>query len=135
MSFNEPIWGSGKNDWSRFHRAGVAPWDLAGLWNTWTRKTTGEVVESYTMTLNADLHSVMYRMHKPDPELGPDQQDKRSVVPIEPGDVDTCGSLNRRSPLQRGQACAGRNFRCRPRRTMTADPCRSGNGALVVEGT
>lgn len=51
------------------------------------------------MTLNANLHPVMYRMHKPDPELGPDHQDKRSVVPIEPDDVDTCGSLPRRSPL------------------------------------
>jgi putative SOS response-associated peptidase YedK len=28
-------------------------------------------------------------MHKPDPQLGPDQQDKRSVIPIERGDVDT----------------------------------------------
>jgi hypothetical protein len=27
-------------------------------------------------------------MHKPDPELGPEQQDKRSVVPIEMADVD-----------------------------------------------
>jgi hypothetical protein len=30
----------------------------------------------------------MNRMHKPDPKLGPDQQDKRSVIPIERGDVD-----------------------------------------------
>ena len=37
----------------------------------------------------ADLHPLMNRMHKPDPKLGPDQQDKRSVVPIELGDVDT----------------------------------------------
>ena len=57
--------------------------------HTWTDKTTGEVVESYTMTLNADLHAVMQRMHKPDPKLGPDQLDKRSVVPIELDDVDT----------------------------------------------
>jgi len=31
----------------------------------------------------------MNRMHKPDPKLGPDQQDKRSVIPIEPEFVDT----------------------------------------------
>ena len=31
----------------------------------------------------------MRRMHKPDPKLGPDQQDKRSVVPIELADLDT----------------------------------------------
>src|SRR5437868_8959 len=30
----------------------------------------------------------MSRMHKPDPKLSPDQQDKRSVIPIERGDVD-----------------------------------------------
>jgi putative SOS response-associated peptidase YedK len=52
-------------------------------------KTAGEVVESYTMlTLNADHHALMSRMHKPDPRLGPDLQDKRSVVPIELADVD-----------------------------------------------
>jgi hypothetical protein len=40
------------------------------------------------LTLNADAHPLMRRMHKPDPKLGPDQQDKRSVIPIEAGDVD-----------------------------------------------
>ncbi|WP_369882086.1 hypothetical protein [Acidovorax sp. HMWF018] len=50
---------------------------------------TGEEIESYTMlTINADAHPLMGRMHKPDPKLGPDQQDKRSVIPIEAGDVD-----------------------------------------------
>ncbi len=59
------------------------------LWSTWIDKTTGEVVESYTMlTLNADAHPLMSRMHKPDPKLGPDEQDKRSVVPVEMTDVD-----------------------------------------------
>ena len=88
-SFDEPCWESGKNVWWRFRRADGAPWGLAGLWNTWTDKTTGEVVESYTMlTLNADIHPLMNRMHKPDPKLGPDRQDKRSVVPIELEDVD-----------------------------------------------
>jgi hypothetical protein len=40
------------------------------------------------LTLNADEHPLMSRMHKPDPKLGPDAQDKRSVVPIEAEDVD-----------------------------------------------
>ena len=54
----------------------------------WIDQATGEVVESYTMlTVNADRHPVMSRMHKPDPRLSPDQQDKRSVVAIEPRDV------------------------------------------------
>jgi putative SOS response-associated peptidase YedK len=75
--------------WWSFRRADGQPWGLAGLWNTWTDPATGEVVESYTMlTLNADAHPLMRRMHKPDPQLGPDQQDKRSVIPIELENVD-----------------------------------------------
>jgi len=31
---------------------------------------------------------LMSRMHKPDPKLGPDDQDKRSVIAIEEDDVD-----------------------------------------------
>lgn len=53
VSFDEPNWESGKNVWWRFRRADGVPWGLAGLWNTWTDKTTGEVVESYTMILGA----------------------------------------------------------------------------------
>lgn len=87
--FDDPCWETGRNVWWRFRRADGDPWGLAGLWNTWIDKSTGEVVESYTMlTLNADAHPLMSRMHKPDPELGPEQQDKRSVVPIEMADVD-----------------------------------------------
>ena len=40
------------------------------------------------LTINADDHPLMRRMHKPDPAYGPDEQDKRSVTPIEIGDVD-----------------------------------------------
>ena len=88
--FDEPCWETGRNVWWSFRRADGQPWGLAGLWNTWVDPVTGEVVESYTMlTLNADAHPLMRRMHKPDPALGPDQQDKRSVIPIERGDVDT----------------------------------------------
>ena len=90
LSFDEPCWETGKNVWWQFRRADAAPWGLAGLWNTWTDKATGEMVESYTMlTLNADEHPLMSRMHKPDPKLPDDQQDKRSVVPVGFEDVDT----------------------------------------------
>lgn len=42
----------------------------------------------YTMlTVNADSHPLMSRMHKPDPKLPTDQQGKRSVMPIEIKDV------------------------------------------------
>ena len=40
------------------------------------------------LTLNADDHALMRRMHKPDPKFAPDAQDKRSVIPIEVGNVD-----------------------------------------------
>lgn len=40
------------------------------------------------LTQNADAHPIMRRMHKPDPKLAPDQQDKRSVVAIEERDIE-----------------------------------------------
>jgi putative SOS response-associated peptidase YedK len=89
LSFDEPCWETGRNVWWRFRRADGEPWGLAGLWNTWTDKSTGEIVESYTMlTINADGHPLWSRMHKPDPKLAADQQDKRSVIPIEMADAD-----------------------------------------------
>lgn len=88
-SFDEPCWATGNNVWWTFRRSDGLPWGLAGLWNVWVDKTTGEEVESYTMlTTNADAHPIMTRMHKPDPKLPPDQQDKRSVIAIELEDVD-----------------------------------------------
>ncbi len=93
--FDEPNWESGKNVWWRFRRADGEPWGLAGLWNTWTDKASGEIVESYTMlTIHANSHPLMSRMHRPDLDavtkrpLPFEQQDKRSVIPIEPADVD-----------------------------------------------
>ena len=66
-----------------------------GLWDTWRDHETGEMVESYTMlTMHANSHPLMGRMHKPDVDritkvpLPFEQQDKRSVIPIEQGDVD-----------------------------------------------
>ena len=88
-SFDEPYWGTGKNTWWRFHRADGLPWGLAGLWAVWVDRATNEVHESYSMlTVNADDHPIMGRMHKPDPKLPADKQDKRSVIAIEAGDVD-----------------------------------------------
>lgn len=93
--FDEPNWETGKNEWWRFRRADGEPWGLAGLWNTWKDQETGELVESYTMlTLHANSHPLMKRMHKPDIDpatkmpLPFDQQDKRSVIAIEHADVD-----------------------------------------------
>lgn len=95
LSFDEPNWETLKNVWWRFRRADGAPWALAGLWSEWQDNETGEVVPNFTMlTINADAHPLMKRMHKPevDPKtkqpLPPDQQDKRSVVAIEPADFE-----------------------------------------------
>ncbi|MCB2018250.1 MAG: SOS response-associated peptidase family protein [Hydrogenophaga sp.] len=95
--FQEPYWGithadpmgMTRNTWWRFWRADGQPWMLAGLWSEWTDPATGEVVPNYTMlTQNCDGHAVLALMHKPDPKLPPDRQDKRTVVPIERDDWD-----------------------------------------------
>ena len=108
-SFDEPNWETGKNVWWRFSRADGAPWGIAGLWNTWTDKDSGEIVESYTMlTVNADEHPLMKRMHKPDLKLGSDQQDKRSLVLLEPqdfnqwleGTVEQAKALTKLTPVE-----------------------------------
>lgn len=88
-SFDEPCWETGRNVWWRFRRPDGAPWGLAGLWNAWVDRQSGEVHESYTMlTINADHHPLMRRMHKPVPGRAPDAQDKRSVIPLEPASWD-----------------------------------------------
>jgi putative SOS response-associated peptidase YedK len=88
-SYDEPYWGTGKNIWWRFSRADGEPWALAGIWNEWTDRETGEVVPNYTMiTQNCDAHPLLSLMHRPDPKLPPRAQDKRAVVPIERADWD-----------------------------------------------
>lgn len=90
QSFDEPCWETGRNVWWRFRRADGQPWGLAGLWNTWTDSGSGEILESYTMlTINADDHPLMRRMHKPKPDRPAGEQDKRSVIAIQPADVQT----------------------------------------------
>jgi hypothetical protein len=61
------------------------------------------------LTINADAHPLMNRMHKPDPKRPPAMQDKRSVVPIEAADVeawlhaplDQAARLVRLAPVER----------------------------------
>ena len=102
--FFEPNWESGKHVRWAFERADGDPWGLAGMWNTWIDKATGEIHESYTMlTLNADQHRLMNRMHKPDPKRPPHMQDNRSVIPIAFADVDSWlfGTMDEASTLLR----------------------------------
>ena len=88
--YQEPNWETGKNIWWRLRRADGAPWALAGLWSEWTDPQTGELVPNFTMiTCNCDGHPLLGRLHKPDPKLPPDQQDKRAVAHIDPMDWHT----------------------------------------------
>ena len=88
-SYDEPYWGTGKNIWWRFWRADGEPWALAGLWDLWTDPASGELVPSLTMiTQNCDGHPLLALMHKPDPKLPADRQDKRCPVALEAADWD-----------------------------------------------
>ncbi len=90
QDYDEPYWGTGKNIWWRFARRDGTAWALAGIWTHWTDPATGEVIPSYTMlTQNCDGHPLLGLMHKPDPSLPADAQDKRTVIPIERADWDT----------------------------------------------
>jgi putative SOS response-associated peptidase YedK len=81
--YQEPNWETGKNIWWRLRRAGGLPWMLAGIWSEWTDPDTGEIVPNYSMiTTNCDGHPLLGRLHRPEPDLPPDKQDKRAVVHI-----------------------------------------------------
>lgn len=87
--YQEPNWETGKNRWWHLKRADGLPWALAGLWSEWTDPKTGEIVPNFTMlTTNCDGHPLLGRLHKPDPDLPPDAQDKRSLAHIEPANWD-----------------------------------------------
>jgi len=49
---------------------------VAAIWDTWTDKTTGEILDSFSMlTINADDHPILGRMHRVGDE-------KRSLVVV-----------------------------------------------------
>lgn len=80
-AFWEPDWRSGKNVWTRIHRADGKPLGIAGLWSHW-RSQAGEAVHSFTMlTINADTHPVMRQYHRPGDE-------KRMIVILREEDYD-----------------------------------------------
>jgi putative SOS response-associated peptidase YedK len=87
--YQEPNWETGRNVWWRMARADGDPWAIAGLWSEWTDPESGEILPNYTMlTVNCDGHPLLARLHKPDPKLPPDAQDKRSLVPLDPAQWD-----------------------------------------------
>ena len=72
--FFEPCWedaadhGGRPVRW-RIEQADGAPFAVAGLWDRWTDPATGDLLGSFTiLTVNADGHGVMGRMHRPDEE-------------------------------------------------------------------
>lgn len=71
------------------------PWLLAGLWSEWVDLATGEVVPNFTLiTTNCDGHPLLARLHRPEVHkvtglvLPAEQQDKRSLVHVNPTDLD-----------------------------------------------
>lgn len=74
--FFEPCWETGKAvPWS-IHRQDEEPFTVAGIWDRWTDRATGEIVVSFSMlTINADRHPIMGRFHRPGDE-------RRSLVVI-----------------------------------------------------
>ncbi len=87
--YAEPNWETGKCIWWHLTRADGLPWMLAGLWSEWTDPHTGELVPNFTMiTCNCDTHPLLGRLHKPDPNLPADAQDKRAVAHVTPNNWD-----------------------------------------------
>lgn len=77
QAFVEPCYETGKNVWTRIGLASGEPFAVAGMWRGW-QEADGSTSYSFTqLTINADDHPLMCRMHKPGDE-------KRSLVIIPP---------------------------------------------------
>ena len=83
LDFFEPCWedaarhGNRSVRW-RLHRPDHQPFAVAGLHEHWTDRASGEVVHSFTLlTVNADGHPLLGRMHRPGDE-------KRTPVLVPP---------------------------------------------------
>ncbi|WP_018150818.1 SOS response-associated peptidase [Leeia oryzae] len=81
LGFFEPCYESGKAERWQIGMADGSPFAVAGLWRTW-QTATGERSHAFTqITINADDHPLMRRMHKPEDE-------KRSLVIVRPEEYD-----------------------------------------------
>ncbi|BEP92027.1 hypothetical protein GmRootA79_04110 [Acidovorax sp. A79] len=64
--FFEPCWETGKAVRWSIHRQDCEPFTVAAIWDSWTDRVTGEIVESFSMlTINEDGHPIMGWFHKP----------------------------------------------------------------------
>jgi putative SOS response-associated peptidase YedK len=78
IEFFEPCWESGKAVRWGIAPPGGEPFAVAALHERWTDHESGEQVDSFTLlTVNADAHPFMRRMHRPGDE-------KRSLVVVPP---------------------------------------------------
>ncbi|WP_347467490.1 SOS response-associated peptidase [Burkholderia stagnalis] len=75
----EPCYETGKNVWHRIGLAGWRPMCVAGIWRTLKNPDGSDQHTMSMITVNAEGHPVMSRMHKPGDE-------KRSVVILRPDD-------------------------------------------------
>jgi putative SOS response-associated peptidase YedK len=81
-AFWEPVWRSGRAQWTRIARPDGAPMGIAGLWSWWRAPGTNEDVHSFTMvTINADDHPFMRNFHRPEDE-------KRMIVVLREEDYE-----------------------------------------------
>ena len=119
--FYEPCYESGRPVRHAIGMADESLFFVAGLWRDWPEED-GTVSSSFTqITINADEHSLMRRMHKPDDE-------KRSLVilsPDEVGDWLACtGSDTARSFLRHYPAARMRDWPAppAPRKPVAASP-------------
>jgi putative SOS response-associated peptidase YedK len=78
LNYFEPCWESGRALRWRIALASGEPFAVAGLHERWTDRSSGEIVRSFTLlTVNADQHPLMGRMHRPGDE-------KRMLVIVPP---------------------------------------------------
>ncbi|KVA71122.1 hypothetical protein WM36_02090 [Burkholderia ubonensis] len=78
---HEPCYETGRSVW---HRISLADWQsycVAGIWRRYEGEDGRSLVGMAMLTVNADGHAVMGRMHKPGDE-------KRSIVILRPADYD-----------------------------------------------
>lgn len=92
-AFYEPCYETGRSVRWRIGSAQQTPLLIAGLWDLW-HAPDGHPVLSFTMlTRNADDHPVMRRFHPADDE-------KRSVILLEPGTLDSWLGANAATALE-----------------------------------
>ncbi|KVL62493.1 hypothetical protein WT01_00010 [Burkholderia cepacia] len=77
----EPCYETGRNVWQRIGLDDWQPYCVAGIWRIYNGDDGRTLVGMSMLTVNADGHAVMGRMHKPGDE-------KRSVVILRPTDYE-----------------------------------------------